>query len=459
MRVSVSSAVCRSLAAVCVVVGLLGACLLLPARAAAVPSAAPSAGDLWPAFGHDPSHSGVSSDTAITASTASSLMKRWSASLSSTVAQASPVVAYSSALSETLVYDVTYPGELSAFNATTGALVWQRSIGAKVASTPDVYKGILYLGTLSGELEALDAYTGAVKCTFTVPVIPPATAPGRLISPPVVGNVDGTGPTVFIGDAGTKEATNGGHFWAIGGVGNSTGACHERWMYDNWANKGSNGTLTGVWDPPGLAKNRNGTWEVVFGSSNPDQSVYALNAVTGSRLWRFQTLNRGTDEDVGAGPTISPPGGNGFADGVVYIDGKDGIEYALDLRTGKKIWSHVLGPGSGAANAVCEAALAGHTLVTCYAASVFALNAETGAKLWKVTPGGSIYASPAVSGPTGNQVVLLGDLNGTEHALKLQNGAQVFTTTAGGGILASSAVAMGILYFTANGTIYAYGPP
>ncbi len=266
-----------------VVGGLLGGCMLMPVSAAATLSAASSTGDQWPMFGHDPSHTGVSPDTAISASTAPSMTRRWSAPLSSTIAQGSPVVAYSSKLKQTLVYDVTYPGTVSAFNAATGALVWKRSVGAKVASTPAVYSGTLYLGTLSGELEALDASTGAVTCTFTVPVISPASAPGRLISSPVVGKVDSTGPTVFIGDAGTKEATNGGHFWAIGGVGNSAGACRERWMYDNWANKGTGGNLTGVWGPPGLAKNSKGIWEVVFGSSNPDQSVYALNAATGSR--------------------------------------------------------------------------------------------------------------------------------------------------------------------------------
>jgi len=82
-------------------------------------------------------------------------------------------------------------------------------------------------------------------------------------------------------------------------------------MYDNWPNKGPTGTLTGVWDEPALAQNRGGTWEVVFGTSNPDQSVYALNAVNGLRLWRFRTLNNGPDEDVGAGPTIGLPGSNG----------------------------------------------------------------------------------------------------------------------------------------------------
>ena len=183
-----------------------------------------------------------------------------------------------------------------------------------------------------------------------------------------------------------------------------------------------------------------------------------LDAVSGSRLWRFHTLNNGPDEDVGAGPTISPPGSNGFSDGVVYIDGKDGIEYALDLLTGKKIWSFTLGPGSGNTYGVSEAALTGNTLLVCYRASVFALNAKTGAKTWETMPGGRIQASPAVSGPPGNQVLFVGDIAGTEYGLKVKNGARVFAVVTSGKFQASSAVAAGTLYFTTGGTFYAYAP-
>jgi outer membrane protein assembly factor BamB len=450
---------CRYLAVACGVLGgLLSAVMPGPASAAAVPSAAPPAGDLWATFGHNQAHSGTSSDTAIAASTAPGLAKRWSASLNSTIAQPSPAVAYSAKLSETLVYDVTYTGVVSAFSAATGALVWHRSVGSNVASSPAVYHGTVYFGTINGTLEALNAATGAVRCTFTLPVIAPATKPGRLISSPVVGSVDATGPTVFIGDAGTQESSNGGHFWAITGAGNTAGGCQRKWMYNNWPNKGATGTLTGVWDEPALAQNSGGTWEVVFGTSNPDQSVYALSAVKGSRLWRFHTLNNGPDEDVGAGPTIGLPGSNGFGDGVVYIDGKDGIEYALDLRTGKKFWSFTLGPGTGAANGVSEAALTGNTLVVCYAATVFALNATTGAMIWKATPGGTIHASPAVSGPSADRVLFVGDLNGIEYGLNMQTGARVFAAVTSGKFEASAAVAAGRLYFTSGGTFYAYAP-
>ncbi len=170
------------------------------------------------------------------------------------------------------------------------------------------------------------------------------------------------------------------------------------------------------------------------------------------------TAQNGPDEDVGTGPTIGAPGANGFADGVVYIDGKDGIEYALDLLTGKQIWSFTLGAGSGNALAVSEAALAGNTLVVGFAGSVFALNATTGAKIWKVTPGGTIQASIAVSGGPGDQVLFTGDLNDHEYGFSLASGAKVFAFTTSGKIQDSSAVAKGVLYFAAGGTLYAYAP-
>jgi outer membrane protein assembly factor BamB len=429
-------------------------------RVAGAPPAA-AVGDTWPMFGHDRLHSGVSPDTAIGASTAPGLTVRWSHSLGSGPDQPSPAVAYNTTLKHALVYDVTHAGVVSAFNSSTGALAWRRTLAATVYSSPAVYRNTVYFGTNQGTLEALNAATGAVQCTFTMPVTPPATKPGRIFSAPVVGDVDGTGPTIFFGDAGTSsasEADNGGHLWAVTGVGNIAGPCHQKWVYGNWPNKGTNGTMTGVWDEPALARDSDGTWAVVFGTSNPDGAVYALNAATGSLLWRFQTRQTGADQDVGAGPTISPPGGNGFTAGVVYIDGKDGIEYALNLATGQQVWSFTLGPGSDLALAVSEAALAGNTLTVCYAGSVFTLNATTGAQIWQATPGGTIQASPAVSGAPGDQVLFAGDTNGHEYGFSLATGAQLFTATTGK-IQDSAAVANGTLYFASAGTLYAYSPP
>ena len=54
---------------------------------------------------------------------------------------------------------------------------------------------------------------------------------------------------------------------------------------------------------------------VVAGGSSPENAVYAWNAVTGERLWRYKTQSYYQDEDVAAAPTLSLPGVNGFADG------------------------------------------------------------------------------------------------------------------------------------------------
>ena len=451
----------RFFLAVCGAAALVGAVMLEPVSAASAASGPVTAGDTWPMFGHDPLHSGISSDTAIGASTATGLATRWSQRLGTALDQPSPAVAYNAARKQTLVYEVTYTGVASAFNASTGALVWRRQVGANVFSSPAVYGGTVYFGDNEGTLEALNAATGAVQCTFTLPASPPATGPGRIFSAPVVGNVDGSGPTVFFGDAGiasSTETTNGGHMWAMAGVGNTAGNCKEKWAYNNWPDKGTNGTETGVWDEPALVQDGNGAWAVVFGTSNPDGAVYALNAVNGTRLWRFQTAQTGPDQDVGAGPTISPPGANGLADGAVYIDGKDGIEYALDLLTGTKIWSFTLGAGSNNALAVSEAALAGNTLAVAFAGSVFALNATTGALIWKAAPGGTLQASPAVSGAQGNEVLFIGDLNDHEYGFALANGTRLFSAAASGKIQDSAAVANGTLYFAAGGTLYAYAP-
>lgn len=413
-------------------------------------------------FGHDPLHTGISPDTVIGAATAPGLAIKWSQPLGKGRDQPSPAVAYNSALNQTLVYDVTYAGVVSAFSASAGQLIWRRTVAAGgVDSSPAVYGNTVYFGGNGGTLEALNAATGAVQCTFTLPVTPPATKPGRIISSPVVGNIDGTGPTVFFGDAGqasADETLNSGHMWAVTGVGNTGGACQQRWAYSDWPNRGSNGTMAGVWDGPGLARQGNGTWVVVFGSSNPDNSVYALNAATGARLWRFHTKQTGQDQDVGAAPTISAPGGNGFASGVVYIDGKDGIEYALNLHTGRPIWSVTLGPGSADAIAVATAALAGNTLVVGYSGSMFALDATTGTVIWEVTPGGRFEASPAVSGSAGDQALFAGNTNGQEYGFSLVSGAQVFGAGGTTQIQDSAAVADGTLYFAAAGTLYAYAP-
>jgi outer membrane protein assembly factor BamB len=460
-----------ALVAATVLIGTLAPVVAASPRASASPAAGVTqarvvrpgkAADAWPTFQHDGAHTGVSSDTTWGAGNVAQLTTRWHKVVGGgrhnrAEVLASPLVAYNSALGEEVVYAVSDLGVVHAFSAETGATVFETSELGKVIDTPALDGNTLYVG-VTGDMLALDASTGAEQCHYSLPVFAPETTPGRIDASPVVGQIGPAGPVVFFGDMGTSEKLNAGHEWAITGYGNKAGGCRLKWMFNSWANKGPSGSKTGSWSPPALVKEASGTWALVFGSSNPDDSVYALNARTGAELWRFQTLVRGGDEDVGAGPTIGLPGVNGFADGTVYIDGKDDMEYAINLATGRRIWSFDLRSVGSATNSVSTAALAGDALLVGYSSQLVSLNARTGALNWTATTGGPIFASPSVSGAPGDQVAFIGDLSGDFDGFSVSGGRNVFSSDRGKPILASAAVADGIVVYAGrNGNVYCLG--
>lgn len=415
---------------------------------------------LWPMFHDDPLHAGVSSDTAVGASTVAGLSLRWKTLVTSgQQVQSSPSAVYNGTLDKDLVYTASTSGTIDAIDLTTGAVVWTTSGYGSIYSSPAVSGNSVYLGTVTwsltsihGQLVVLDATTGKLQCKFV--------AHGQIFDAPVVGQVDNTGPVAFFGDNGSSETLNAGHEWAINGVGNTAGACTQKWVFNGWNNKGSNGTNTGSWSPPALTTDSTGRPLLAMGSSNPDDAVYALDARTGTKVWRFQTLVTNADTDVGAGATVSPPGTNGFPHGVVYIDGKDGIEYALDLLTGTPIWQYNLKANSGGVSVDAEqstGAFTGDRVIVPYAGYVFSLDPKTGAKMWRSpAAAGTYYASPAISGGQGNQVILIGNADNVEHAYRLTDGTPLLSYTTGGPIYSSTAVASGtVLLGSDDGYLYA----
>src|SRR5207302_351319 len=93
-------------------------------------------------------------------------------------------------------------------------------------------------------------------------------------SPAVVSlKAHGSGPVIYEGTVPTGVP---GFMYAIYGPGNTHGSCVKDWSFDGWTI-----TDTGTWSSPAYATNANGTPVVVFGSDDPDNSVYALNAKTG----------------------------------------------------------------------------------------------------------------------------------------------------------------------------------
>ena len=394
----------------------------------------------WPMFRADAAHSGVSPETAISTTTASSLTAQWSATLGST-SDTSPAVATSTSLGKALVY-AGANNHFNAYPAGGGAPVWTYKLATGVVLTsPAVSGGVVYFGSTTGTMYALNASTGAMMCSYN-------TGQTILGSPVVVSDPDGSGPVVY--DGTVPASANGGEY-AIYGPGNTHGACTKDWEFT-----ASAVSPAGSWSSPAYGVGSNGVPLLVYGSRDRDDSVYALNANTGALVWRYQT-NNALEGDVGAPPTISAPGVNGFPGGVAYVTGKDKIVYALNLTTGKPIWKHGLAVSKY--DDLSGTSLVGDRIYLGSATGVYALNASTGALVWHVFAADTFYASPAITGPAGRQVLMIGSNEGTLYALNLATGATLWAQLAAKGFLASPAISQGAVYVVGrDGVLRSYAP-
>ena len=174
----------------------------------------------------------------------------------------------------------------------------------------------------------------------------------------------------------------------------------------------------------------NGTLYV--GSSNG--KIYALNIRTGTKLW---------SDAIGA-PVYSSPA---VANGVVYIGSFDGNVYALDAGTGAKLWDYTTGGTVFSSPAVAN----GVVYVGSYDGNVYALDAQTGANLWSYPVSVVEISSPAVA----NGVVYIGSYDSNIYALDARTGALLWSYPAGS-VGSSPAVADGVVYIGSfDGNLYA----
>jgi len=133
-----------------------------------------------------------------------------------------------------------------------------------------------------------------------------------------------------------------------------------------------------------------------------DKKVYALNQMTGEKIWEFTT-------------------GKGIycvlavANGKVFVGSEDGKVYSLDQTTGAKIWDYNIGVELCSSPAVVE----GRVYVGAVNGKVYALAESTGKELWNFTTGGAIaYSSPAIAGNS----LFIGSCDGYLYALNRYSG-------------------------------------
>ena len=440
-------------AALSIALGTLACCLVLVAGASAseaspAPSAVPAVQSgafptyQWPEAHGNQRLTGLSGDTSISTANAGQLGVRWMANMGSQ-SLSSPVVAYNQTLGQTVVYAGTEGGWLTAYNEASGQTIWSVNIGTAIRSTPVVAgSSIWVVATYSPRLIKLDAATGTQLCATT-----PLYALGE--ASPVVATPPGGRQTIFMGSV---DLAQNGPVYAF-----HTADCSAAWQNAPYPVGG------GVWDFMSYAVDApttafpTGEPLVLFGTSDPDGEMYALDANTGALVWRFQTTAVNHDSDVGAGVAVSAPGLNGFADGVAYTSGKDGITYAVDLTTGAPIWNYVFEPHEVANGSRSTPALVGNQLVIGTSEGTFDLNATTGALIWHyVLPAGDEnLGAIAIEGPPGQRVLLTTNLYGQFQVLSLATGALLYSYQTGSYIASSPAVVdHNVLFTSADGFLY-----
>jgi outer membrane protein assembly factor BamB len=399
----------------------------------------------WPELHLNSQLDGYAANGTVSTANAAGLGVHWATDLYGAILD-SPAIAFDSSTGQTLGYVGTDSGDFFAVDMATGNIVWSVQLAGAVQASPVVSDGAVWVGTrTSPTIYKLDATTGAVDCSQ-------ALSGGMLFSSPVAATPPGGTASVYFADLSSGNAA--GKVLSI-----SAATCATQWNFHSYQ------VASSSWDPLTYAIDAAGEPLLLFGSADPDAAAYAVDAVTGKQVWRFQTAADG-DDDVGSGLTVSPPGANGFADGAVYVPGKDGFIYAVDLTTGTQIWKASLGSFGGTRNeSLSTAAFDGTNLVVGDAIGVIDFNAVTGTPIWKyqdpttsqISPPGpsEVISSPVISGPTGQEVVAFTDLSGAFRVLSLATGTQLYQQQTGSWISASPAVSNGdILFGSSDGFLY-----
>jgi outer membrane protein assembly factor BamB len=355
----------------------------------------------WSMFHYDAGRNGV---TPASGPTSASLM--WSYTTGG-VLYASPVVA------DGFVFTTSYDGKVYAFDEYTGSLIWSFNTGANIVATPAVGNGIVFVASTNTYVYALDENTGSVH--WRVPNI------ASVVSSPVLADGVLFYGTLYSPSAGRAE------FLAVSPQDGSV-----------------------LWKKPvddyiqGPASVSNGRIFFGKGPYNP-AVVMARNETTGDSIWNYSTAPLAT--------TIT--GAPALAYGNVYV-GLDSTRFlALNQVTGSLAWSFNTPNGS---NATTAAIYNGAVYFGTGRGIVYARNATTGAQIWTYTTptGGAVTSSPAIA--LGSKTLFFGSNDRYLYALNIMTGAFLWRYLTSGQVSSSPAVANSRVFFGAKDfKVYALG--
>lgn len=305
-------------------------------------------------------------------------------------------------------------------------LLWEFKTGGRVISSPVAAGGIVYVGSDDHCLHAIDAGNGRERWKYQ--------SGANVNSTPTVVN----GRVYFLsldGNAYSLDARTGKLIWKF-----STGGESRLNVAGLYGLAPSREVVPDPWDFFISSPVLDGSI-VYFGSG--DHNVYALDALTGSLLWKYQT-----GDVVHSSPAI--------ADGILYIGCWDGVLYALNAKTGQPVWKFATGvdathfmqgiPGS-------PAVAGGLVVFGSRDNFIYALDAASGKEVWRQSNSGSwVIASPAI---VDNLVYVTTSDTMKLRVLELKTGSPVFELGYKAYSFSSPAIAAGHAYFgTFDGAVY-----
>jgi outer membrane protein assembly factor BamB len=189
--------------------------------------------------------------------------------------------------------------------------------------------------------------------------------------------------------------------------------------------------------------------------------LYAVQAATGRTSWRYTS-----GRCAAASPAV--------ADGIVYMaflntrragddacnaqpgtPGLDGEIVALDARTGKVVWRHVIGP-TETSPLVAD----GRVYVGDWTGRVYALAAKTGREVWDYQTGGQVKGAVALTGHR----LFAGSYDHHLYAIDARNGQLIWRASSQdrlggrGTFYSTPATAYGRVYIgSTDGKVYSFG--
>ncbi len=213
-----------------------------------------------------------------------------------------------------------------------------------IYSTPVAAGDLVYVGTYTGKIYALNANRGVVRWVYP--------REGSETVGAIVGSIITDGQTIYFGSSNSK-------LYALDAP---TGDL--KWEYQ---------TSNKIWTTPAISGG-------VIYAGNYGGNVYALSTESGKLLWELKIPSA----------VASPIEVSGDA---VYFGTFDRNLYALEKMTGKEKWKFVGGNWFWAKPIVRE----GTIYAACLDKNLYAIDAGTGNELWKFSADSPIVSTPVLS--------------------------------------------------------------